>query len=126
MTEYAKIILDMINASDAHMTAERIFFELKKIRPKVVQATVYNNLNYLYGKELIRKVSSEGFADRYDKIIKHDHMICRRCGKIKDVQLEDLTESLKRQLKENFAGYDLKIYFVCDECKARKEEEQTV
>lgn len=47
MGRYAKLILELINQSEKHMTAEQLFLELKKTEPKVVQATVYNNLNNL-------------------------------------------------------------------------------
>ena len=56
MTQYAKMILELINQSDGHLTAEQLFLELKKKAPKVVQATVYNNLNTLCQEGLIRKV----------------------------------------------------------------------
>ncbi len=79
MTKYAEQILTLIHESDGHMTAEQIFLELKKTEPKVVQATIYNNLNTLCQKGLIRRMSIEGSPDRYDKIRKHDHLVCQRC-----------------------------------------------
>ena len=75
MTKYAEQILTLINESDGHMTAEQLFLELKKTEPKVVQATIYNNLNTLCQKGLIRRMSIEGSPDRYDKIRKHDHFL---------------------------------------------------
>lgn len=59
MSRYADLILELINQSKEHMTAEQLFLELKKTEPKVVQATVYNNLNALYQNGLIRKLSIE-------------------------------------------------------------------
>ena len=82
------------------MTAEQIFLELKKTEPKVVQATVYNNLNALCQKGLIRKLSMEGSPDRYDKIQKHDHLVCQRCGALSDINFQDLTQDLESQLGE--------------------------
>ena len=41
VTKYAKQILNIVNQSKRHMTAEQIFLELKKTEPRVVQATVY-------------------------------------------------------------------------------------
>ena len=60
MTKYARGILDIVNASRSHLTAEQIFWELKKTQPKVVLATVYNNLNALCAQKLIRRVHVEG------------------------------------------------------------------
>lgn len=59
------------------MTAEQIFLELKKEEPKVVLATVYNNVNGLCREGRIRRISVEGQPDRYDKIQRHDHLVCR-------------------------------------------------
>ena len=47
MRKYAELILELVNQSEGHMTAEQLFLKLKKTEPKVVQATVYNNLNAL-------------------------------------------------------------------------------
>ena len=87
MTKNARSILDIINDSDSHLTAEQIYLQLKEKNKTVVLATVYNNLSYLYKEGLIRKLSVEGYPDRYDKIVRHDHLICRKCGKLSDILL---------------------------------------
>ena len=119
MTKYAEQILKLINESGGHMTAEQIFLKLKKTEPKVVQATVYNNLNTLYKKGMIRKMSIEGSLDRYDKIRKHDHLVCRKCGALSDINLEDLTKNLENQLKEEILSYDLKVFYICPDCREK-------
>lgn len=117
MTKYAKLILKIINQSDGHMTAEQLFLELKKAEPKVVQATVYNNLNTLYQEGLIRKLSMEGSPDRYDTVRKHDHVICKKCGALSDICFEDLTRNLEKQLGEGIISYDLKVFYLCPKCR---------
>ena len=57
MTKYEKDIFAIVNTSCEHLTVEQIFQRLKERHPKVVLATVYNNLNKLLEEELIRKVS---------------------------------------------------------------------
>lgn len=121
---YAEKILNIINASCNHLTAEQVFFEIKKTEPKIVLATVYNNLNLLYQKQLIQKVVIEGQADRYDKIEKHDHLICQSCGKLLDFKFTDLTQELNQQLHSNVFKYDLKVYYECPECKERREKNE--
>ena len=119
MTKYEKSIHDLISGSSSHLTAEQVYQALKAEYPQVVLATVYNNLNKLCDAGLIRRVSVEGSPDRYDRIVKHDHIVCRRCGKLIDVQFEDLTESLQEQLGEDFFFYDLKVFSLCPDCKKR-------
>ena len=120
MTKYEKQIYEIVNKLTGHMTADQIFSELKKSYPSVSLATVYNNLNKLCEAGLIRRVSTEGSPDRYDRTAKHDHLVCRRCGKLTDICFEDLTASLKKQLGGEFFTYDLKVYYICPECRAEE------
>ena len=121
MTTYAKKILELIEASDCHMTAEQVFDALRSTYPRVVLATVYNNLNRLCAQGAVRKVSVEGMPDRYDKTWRHDHLVCKHCGKLMDVSFEDLTAPLRKQLGQDFLFYDLKVYYLCPECRAAME-----
>lgn len=119
MTENSKLILDIINNSGEHLTAEQIFFTLKNQSYKISLPTIYNNLNSLYREGLIRKVTIEGQPDRYDKNIKHDHLICKKCGKISDFNFNDLTNSLNEQLNDSIFSYDLKVLYLCPNCRQK-------
>ena len=55
MTDYERRIYELVNASHSHMTAEEVHKQLKRECPSVSLATVYNNLNKLWGLKLIRK-----------------------------------------------------------------------
>ena len=122
MTKYAQQILDIINASSDHLTAEQIYLRLKSSNSRIVLATVYNNLNLLYEQDAIRKVSVEGFPDRYDKIIKHDHLVCKKCGALSDIRLSDLTAQLQAQIPEEIISYDLKVNYICPSCRRKAED----
>ena len=76
MTKYAKTMLELIETSRSHMTAEQVFHALRQVYPKVALATVYNNLNRLWEEGRIRKVSIEGMPDRSDRIQRHAHLVC--------------------------------------------------
>lgn len=121
MTKYAKRILELINQSNEHMTAEQLFLELKKTESKIVLATVYNNLNTLCREGRIRRLSMEGSPDRYDKIQRHDHLVCERCGALSDITFSDMTKELESQLGEGISSYDLKVFYLCPACRERKE-----
>jgi len=117
MTRNAEQILKIITDSHEHLSAEQIFLRLKESNQSVVLATVYNNLAFLYKQGLIRKISVEGFPDRYDNVHRHDHLICKGCGKLSDILLEDLTQTLQKQLNIPMLSYDLKINYLCEDCK---------
>ena len=76
-------------------------------------ATVYNNLNVLCAQGQIRRLSVEGQPDRYDRNVRHDHLFCRCCGKLRDVFLEDLTDRLRSETGLEIESYDLKLSYVC-------------
>ena len=120
MTKNSKQILELINASSEHFTAEQIYQKLQKTSSKMALATVYNNLNSLYEQGLIRKVTMEGGSARYDKLLRHDHLVCRNCGKIWDLNLGDMTGSIEEKSGVKIDSYDLKIFYLCEECKKKE------
>ncbi len=117
MTTNAKRILEIINTSGDHLTAEQIYLKLKADSSSAVLATVYNNLNLLHSQGLIRKVAVAGYPDRYDRIVKHDHLVCKKCGRLSDITLEDLTARLQAQIDGEIFSYDLKVSYLCPQCR---------
>lgn len=126
MTAYEREIYHIITGSRKHLTAEQIYGEMKRKYPKIVLATVYNNVNRLWNAGLIHKVSVENMPDRYDRAVKHDHLVCQRCGKLADISFDDLTASLRRQLGEDFLSYDLKVFYLCPDCREQEEAQNQI
>lgn len=119
LTKYGKKILEIVTASSGHMTAEEIFDALRQTYPAVVLATVYNNLNRLCQEDLIRKVSVEGMPDRYDRTLRHDHLVCKQCGRLLDIDLGDLTAQLEQKARISILSYDLKLMYLCEDCRKK-------
>lgn len=126
MTKYAKKICEIVSASREHMTAEQIFQALRQTYPTVVLATVYNNLNKLWAAGLVRKISLQGMPDRYDRVERHDHLVCRGCGRLLDIDLTDLTRQLQEQTDVPILAYDLKLIYLCDDCKQKLQRERSL
>ena len=120
MTKYEKEIYHIITTSMEHMTVEQIFAELRAKYPKVVVATVYNNVNKLWDADLIRKISVENMPDRYDRAVRHDHLVCQRCGKLADISFDDLTDALSEKVGGDFLYDDLKVYYLCPSCRKKE------
>lgn len=121
MTTYENEIYHIISGSANHLTAEQIYTEMKNKYPKIVLATVYNNVNRLWKAGLIHKVTVENMPDRYDRAVKHDHLVCQKCGKLTDISFGDLTASLRSQLREDFLSYDLKVFYLCPNCREQEK-----
>ena len=123
MTKNGKMIMEIIYESAEHLTAEQIFIQAKEKAPKIVLATVYNNLKRLVDKKLIRRVTLDGSPDRYDKPTRHDHLICDKCGKLSDIHLDDLSNRLERDIGMPIVSYDLNIHYLCEKRRGKSSPE---
>ena len=86
LTRYRKVVLELLRSTEAHPTAAEIYRLVRRRRPGVAYATIYNSLNWLEQNDFIRRVDFAEEAARYDPIVeRHDHLICDRCGALKDV-----------------------------------------
>jgi len=117
MNKNAEIIYKIIINSADHPTAEDIYLEFKKNHGKVALATIYNNLITLCSEGLIRKIIMDGEPDRYDKTVRHDHLICQKCGAISDFYMDDITEMLEKKLGDKIISYDLRCEYICPKCR---------
>ncbi len=126
MTTYEREIYHIIINSVKHLTVEQIYAEMKNKYPQIVLATVYNNVNRLWKAKMIRKISIENMPDRYDRLTRHDHLVCQKCGKLADITFEDLTASLRRQLGEDFFSYDLKVFYLCPDCRKQEKNQDDI
>jgi len=117
MKRNAELILEAIVHSAGHLTAEQIHMALLENGHRMALATVYNNLAQLHSEGRIRKVCVEGYPDRYDRITRHDHLVCRVCGRLADICFQDLTPLLQSQTDEELLSYDLQVSYICPACR---------
>ena len=46
-------------------------------------------------------------------------MICRECGRLSDITLQDMTKEIEESTGVCIESYDLKIYYICEECRKK-------
>lgn len=122
LTKYGEQILTIVMRKGEHPTAEQVFMEMKANNPKIAQGTVYNNLNTLVDEGRIIRISEPGFPDRFDNTTRHDHMVCIKCGRLADIKLPDFTEEIERNSGEKIISYDLRIRYICPECRNKTDK----
>jgi len=112
--------------SDEHLSVEEIRRKLKDRGERVGTATVYRTLELLLQSGLVRGHDfGEGFR-RYEAVpsqVRHEHLICTRCGRV----LEFTNESLERMLPIiadehafQHQRHRVEIYGVCRDCRRRE------
>ena len=118
MTKQKRLVLDIIENSHRHPTAEEVFFEARQQMPNIALGTVYRNLNSLVDEGLVRRITLSGTPDRFDKTnCNHDHLVCQKCGKLKDVFLTGIADEIKNNSGNEIISYELNAYYICDSCK---------
>jgi Fur family transcriptional regulator, ferric uptake regulator len=106
-----------------HISAERLYAEVKKINPHVGYATIYRTLRLLKECELVSERHFDDGQARFEVVSDkhHDHFICERCGKIIEFEnegLERLQETVARELKAVLTRHKMELYGICAECLA--------
>ncbi len=120
MTKQRELILSILKQSDRHLTADEIFFLAKLKMPSIAMATIYNNLNALDEAGVIKRLHIDGVADCFDKLTEpHDHLLCDRCGKIKDVKFPHVRTAIEGDLGRPFTDYELTVHYTCPDCAKR-------
>ena len=109
-----------------HVSAERLYAEVKKINVHVGYATIYRTLRLLKECELVTERHFDDGQARYEVVSDkhHDHFICERCGKIIEFEnegLEQLQENIARELKVMLTRHKMELYGICAECLAGGE-----
>ena len=93
-------IQKIVYGTNAHPTADWIFQKAKAIIPNISMGNVYRNLKQLEHAELIKSIYDGNIA-RYDwNKEPHDHLKCKVCGDLIDVQLFD--DAIRTKIKKQY------------------------
>jgi Fe2+ or Zn2+ uptake regulation protein len=89
MTPQRIAIVRQIACDESHPSAQELFERLKPSSPTMSFATVYNTLAALCSAGLGVSLSLAPGSARFDPNMRpHDHVVCDRCGAIRDVLAE--------------------------------------
>jgi Fe2+ or Zn2+ uptake regulation protein len=125
LTKHRETVLTVVQSSKDHPTARQVFDRSLKRDPRLSMATVYNSLNFLTTGGYIRRMEAGEEGTRYDGILaRHDHLVCRHCRRIDDVDMLPadkirLTQFPHFQVEE----VSLRVTGLCAEC--RKSDKST-
>jgi Fur family peroxide stress response transcriptional regulator len=114
MTPQRIAIVRQIAADESHPSAQELFERLKASSPTMSFATVYNTLAALCEAGLGVSLSLVPGSARFDPNMRpHDHVVCDRCGAIRDVVVEPASpvagaRSRRRALSRAAPGFEVR------------------
>ncbi len=107
-----------------HFEAEQLLAQLSQSGEKVAKATIYRTLPLLVDCGVLRQVRFSDTQAHYEHALgadPHDHMICRRCGRIiefSSLRVEQLRAELARESHFHDLTHRFQIWGLCSACTA--------
>jgi Fur family transcriptional regulator, peroxide stress response regulator len=125
ITPQRMAIVDILARSEGHPSVEDIHDQIKKDFPTMSLATVYRNIVLLKSFGEVLELGFPDGSNRYDgnKPDPHPHVICIRCKKIVDPDLDSLDEMTKEVAVETdftILHHRLDFFGICSSCLAKK------
>jgi Fur family ferric uptake transcriptional regulator len=122
-------ILDTIYSIDGHFSVDLLYHKMaEEEKFRVSRATLYNTILLLMDAQLVMK-HQFGNSTQYERLYNsgmHLHLICTQCGKITEVQDEELKQAICATKFSHFtlSHYSLYIYGLCSKCQRANKRKQ--
>lgn len=114
-------ILEALMATTEHPTAEALYQALKPAYPDLSLGTVYRNLGLFADAGEILRLGAVHGQERFDgRTDPHAHLLCTRCGRLRDVEAPELEsrlcEAARRTTGARVEHCALTFTGVCADC----------
>lgn len=114
-------ILEKVFDMNTHFSIDTLHSSLDADGYHVSRATIYNTIELLICAGLVRRHTFGNQSPQYEKIAgitKHYHLVCSRCGKVKEVKDAEVDTLLNTRRYGKFHPIyaDLSIYGLCASC----------
>lgn len=126
----ARAVLEVLRTSTRHPTAQEVYDEVRRVRPRIGLATVYRILRQLAEQGMIKVWGYGSESARYDACThRHDHAFCTECGTLLDMPVEiemsqAALEQAARSIGIEMGSHEVRIYGRCQDCQARHQARQ--
>ena len=122
-TKERHALFDGIKRQKGHFSVDILVFQLKQKGFKVSRDTVYRNIPLLLESGVIRQSFRTGRDTMYelaDGRTHHDHLLCRKCGKIEEFIVPVIEKVQEKVAKDK--GFALEYHChhlvgVCKKCR---------
>jgi Fur family peroxide stress response transcriptional regulator len=126
MTPQRLAIVKILARSEGHPSVEDIHARIKKDFPTMSLATVYRNIVLIKSLDELLELGFPDGSNRYDgnKPYPHPHIICVKCKKILDLDLDSLDEMQHEIAEETdfkILNHRLDFFGICGNCSAEKD-----
>jgi len=118
-------ILQAVLELDEHFEVEQVLYQLREKGEKVGKATVYRTMPLLVDCGVLKQVRFDVKQAHYEHAFgedPHDHMVCRRCGRIIEFASDEvlaLRERLGRRHHFHIISHRFQLSGLCWDCSIK-------
>lgn len=121
LTPQRLAVVKILATSQGHPNVEKIYEQIRKDFPTMSLATVYRNVMLLKSLGEILELGFSDGSNRYDgnKPYPHPHVICVKCKKIIDPDLDslkDMTDEVAVETGFTILMHRLDFFGICQDC----------
>lgn len=122
LTPQRMLVLQAVNESRGHISADEIFASVRSHFPHVSLSTIYRTLDLLEAIGLVTKSDLGAGRVQYHRAddAHHHHLVCQRCGRIIDLEERELApifETLQKRHRFKVCQRHMAIFGQCAECE---------
>lgn len=124
ITNTRKLLLEFLTSVSSPVSVFDILEFFSKKKNPVNKTTIYRELEFLLGKEIVRSVYIDEKQMKYELASDHHHhLVCQKCEKVEEISLEEMEKvftSFEKKLlkKHSFKNiiHSLEFFGVCKNC----------
>ncbi|MBI2379114.1 MAG: transcriptional repressor [Deltaproteobacteria bacterium] len=121
-TRQREAVTDIFFSSDGHFSLDELLLRARERDEGIGYATVYRTLRMLTELGLATERRFSDGQTRYEASdgVHHDHLICTRCGEIREFENEEI-EALQEQVAAlhgyRLLSHRMELYGLCAACQ---------
>jgi len=112
-----KTIIDIVYASNVHLTADEIYMEARERLHNISLGTVYRNLNKLKSEGIISEVRKGQLSTYSRHPDSNVHFECDQCHRLYCVPFDMNVHELSGKSGFTVHRYSLSLSGICKECE---------
>ena len=123
-------ILDKVFEMSQHFFIDSLLDALEAESYHVCKATLYNCMQLFVQAGLVRKHQFDNQPAQYERVLgtqqeNHYHLVCRYCGKVKEVRAPEILKELSKVKSRTFHAefYSAYVYGICSTCNRKMKKE---
>ncbi|MFQ3582476.1 MAG: transcriptional repressor [Chloracidobacterium sp.] len=118
LTPQRLAIVEYLQQCTHHPTADEVWSAVNAKFPMASRATVYNTLNWLLESGQLAEIQQDGVMRFDPNLDPHHHFVCRRCGRVEDVDYDVIAPWPQCTLpgRHVIEGFELTLRGLCATC----------